>query len=82
MGTKKTDFIAECILVMHFNRELFMIDKELIEKIKQLKRDRRLTLHELSKKIDVSISTLERWLKTGRINRIYAGMVKERLNIN
>jgi transcriptional regulator with XRE-family HTH domain len=59
-----------------------MLDKELIEKIRQLKRDRGMTLHELAKKIDVSISTLERWLKTGRINRIYADMVKERLNIN
>ena len=30
---------------------------------------------------DIQISTLERWLKTGRINRVYAKVVKERLNI-
>lgn len=59
-----------------------MLDKELIVKIRNLKRDRGLTLHELSKKINVSISTIERWLKTGRINRIYADIVRERLDIH
>jgi predicted site-specific integrase-resolvase len=38
-------------------------------------------LYELSKKIDIQIGTLERWLKTGRINRLYAKIVKEKLGI-
>ena len=36
---------------------------------------------ELSKKIDIQVSTLERWLKTGHINKIYAEVVKKRLGI-
>jgi len=59
-----------------------MIDKELIEKIKRLKEERHYTLHDLSKRIDVQVSTLERWLKTNRINKLYAKLVKERLGIN
>ena len=58
-----------------------MIDKELIEKIKLIKEENGYTLHDLSKKIDVQISTLERWLKTGRINKVYAELVKEKLKI-
>lgn len=58
-----------------------MIDKELIEKIRRFKEDNGYTLHDLSKRVDVQISTLERWLKTGRINKVYAGVVKERLGI-
>ena len=58
-----------------------MIDNELIEKLKALKERNGYTLHELSKKIDIQVSTLERWLKTGRINKIYAKVVRERLGI-
>jgi transcriptional regulator with XRE-family HTH domain len=58
-----------------------MIDKELIEKIRQFKEKNRYTLHELSKKIDIQISTIERWLKTGHINKVYAKMVREKLGI-
>lgn len=58
-----------------------MIDKKLIETIKQIKEENGYTLYELSKKIDVQISTLERWLKTGHINKVYAEVVKEKLNI-
>jgi transcriptional regulator with XRE-family HTH domain len=58
-----------------------MIDRDLINKIRQVKQDGGFTLHDLSKKIDVSVSTLERWLKTGRINKVYAQLVKERLGI-
>ena len=58
-----------------------MIDNELIEKLKMLKEENGYTLHELSKRIDIQISTLERWLKTGHINRIYAKVVRERLGI-
>ena len=59
-----------------------MIDNELIEKLKLLKEKNGYTLHELSKKIDIQVSTLERWLKTGRINKVYADVVRGRLGIN
>ena len=58
-----------------------MIDNELIEKLRLLKERNGYTLHELSKKIDIQISTLERWLKTGHINKVYAKVVRERLGI-
>ena len=58
-----------------------MVNNELIEKIRKLKEENRYTLHELSKKIDMQISTVERWLKTGRINKVYAKIVKEKLGI-
>ena len=58
-----------------------MINKELIDKIKQLKADQGYTLYDLSKRVDVQPSTLERWLKTNRINRLYAEMVTKKLGI-
>lgn len=58
-----------------------MIDEELIKKIQRLKDDHHYTLHELSKRIDIHVSTLERWLKTGHINKLYAKVVRERLGI-
>ena len=58
-----------------------MIDKELIEKIRLFKERNGYTLHELSKKIDIQVSTLERWLKTGHINKVYADVVSGRLCI-
>ncbi|MDD5116698.1 MAG: hypothetical protein PHW98_06530 [Candidatus Omnitrophica bacterium] len=58
-----------------------MEDKDLIGKIRNLKIRNGYTLHELSKKIDIQIGTLERWFKTGRINKLYAKMVKEKLGI-
>ena len=58
-----------------------MIDMELIKKLQKIKEDNKYTLHDLSKKIDIQVSTLERWLKTGHINRVYAKMVREKLGI-
>ena len=58
-----------------------MINKELIDKIKRLKADQGYTLYELSKRVDVQPSTLERWLKTNRINRVYAEMITKKLGI-
>jgi transcriptional regulator with XRE-family HTH domain len=55
--------------------------KELIDKIRQLKEERRYTLYDLSKILDIQIATIERWLKTNRINRVYAQLVKEKLNL-
>ena len=58
-----------------------MVDNELIEKLRLLKEQNGYTLHELSKRIDIQVSTLERWLRTGRINKLYADVVRERLGI-
>ena len=58
-----------------------MIDIELIKKLQQIKEENGYTLHDLSKKIDIQVSTLERWLKTGRINKLYAKVVREKLGI-
>ena len=58
-----------------------MEDKELIKSIKNLKEERRYTLYDLSKILDIQIATIERWLKTNRINRVYAQMVKEKLKL-
>jgi len=58
-----------------------MIDKELINKIKDFKVEKGYTLFELSKIMDIQISTLGRWFKTGRINKLYARVAKEKLGI-
>ena len=58
-----------------------MIDLKLIEKIRQIKEENGYTLYDLSKRIDIQVSTLERWLKTGHINKIYAKVVREKLGI-
>jgi len=58
-----------------------MEDKILISQIKKIKSDKGYTLHELSKILDVQIATLERWLRTCRINRIYAQVVRQKLDI-
>jgi transposase len=56
-----------------------MIDTELISKILKVKEQKGYTLHELSKILDIHITTIERWLKTQRINKVYAQWVKTRL---
>ena len=58
-----------------------MIDNELIEKLRLLKDRNEYALDELSKRLDMQISTVGRWFKTGRTNKIYAKIVKERLGI-
>ena len=58
-----------------------MIDNELIKKLSQLKESKKYTLYDLSKRLDLQVTTIERWLKTGRINKIYAKLVRERLGI-
>lgn len=58
-----------------------MLDRELIEKIRTYKIENNYTLYDLSKRLDIQVSTLERWLKTGRINRIYAKIVREKLGL-
>ncbi|OGF24351.1 hypothetical protein A3H66_02965 [Candidatus Falkowbacteria bacterium RIFCSPLOWO2_02_FULL_45_21] len=58
-----------------------MLDRELIKKIMQIKQESGLTLHDLSKNLDLQVSTIERWFKTNRINKVYARLVKEKLQI-
>gem|GEM_PF-455940 len=60
---------------------LCMVDKELIAKIKDYKEKNRYTLYDLSRLMDIQMATIARWLKTNRINKIYAKIVKEKLNI-
>jgi transcriptional regulator with XRE-family HTH domain len=59
-----------------------MLDKNLIDKLLQLKAQRGYTLHDLSKRLDLQVTTIERWLKTKHINKIYANLVRERLDID
>ncbi|MCX5712412.1 MAG: hypothetical protein NTY47_05005 [Candidatus Omnitrophica bacterium] len=58
-----------------------MLDNELIRKLSQLKEKNKLTLYDLSKRLDLQVTTIERWFKTGRINKVYARLVREKLNI-
>ena len=58
-----------------------MLDNELIKKILRVKEENGYTLYDLSKKLDIQITTIERWLQTRRINKGYAQLVKEKLNI-
>lgn len=58
-----------------------MEDHRLIEELKKIKEDNGYTLYDLSKKMDIQISTLSRWFKTNRINRVYAQLIRDKLNI-
>ena len=58
-----------------------MLDRELIQKVIRLKEERRYTLYDLSKKLDIQVATIERWFKSSRINKVYARLVKEKLEI-
>jgi hypothetical protein len=65
----------------HFNYDA-MFDKLLIDKIRKIKIDNGYTLHDLSRITNFQIATLERWLKTNHINKVYAQLVRERLEID
>jgi len=58
-----------------------MENKDLIQTLKKIKEERGYTLYDLSKKLDIQVSTVSRWFKTNRINRIYAELVKEKLKL-
>ena len=58
-----------------------MIDGKLISKLMQLKEERGYTLYDLSKKLDIQVTTIQRWFKTRRINKVYAQMVKGKFRI-
>ena len=59
-----------------------MEDSELIKKIARLKEEKGYTLHDLSKRLDLQVTTIERWLKTKRINKVYAQLVRQKLDID
>ena len=59
-----------------------MVDKELIRRIIDIKVKKGYTLFDLSKRLDVGVPTIERWFKTGHINKVYAALVKEKLQID
>lgn len=54
-----------------------MSEQEAIRKLKDLKE--RMTLHELSSKLDVQQTTLWRWIKTGKINPKMAEWLENKL---
>ena len=58
-----------------------MENKELIQILRHVKEERGYTFYDLSKKLDVQVSTVSRWFKTNRINRIYAQLVREKLKL-
>jgi hypothetical protein len=58
-----------------------MIDGRLINQLMQLKEEKSYTLYDLSRKLDIQVTTIERWFKTKRINKVYAQMVRDKLNI-
>jgi len=59
-----------------------MLDAELINKLLQFKEEGRYTLYDLSKRLDLQVTTIERWFKTKRINKVYARLVRETLDID
>lgn len=58
-----------------------MLDRELVNKIRIIKQQKGYTLFDISRIVDVQVSTVQRWLKTSRINNVYARLVKEKLGI-
>lgn len=48
----------------------------------RVKEENGYSLYDLSKRLDLQVSTIERWFKTNRINKVYARMVKEKLRID
>ena len=58
-----------------------MLDHALIKEVLFFKKERGYTLHDLSKRLDLQVTTIERWFKTGHINKVYAQMVREKLGL-
>lgn len=58
-----------------------MVNQELINKIRDYKIKNGYTLYDLSRIVDIQVSTLERWFKTKRINRLYAQIVRQKLGL-
>jgi len=51
-----------------------------IRLLKKIKDENSYTLSELSCKLGFQITTIELWLRTSRINKVYAEVVIQRLN--
>lgn len=47
-----------------------MLDRELINQIRIIKQRKGYTLFDISKIVDIQISTIERWFKTSCINAV------------
>ena len=58
-----------------------MLDSELIKEVLCLKKEKGYTLHDLSMRLDLQVTTIERWFRTGHINKVYARMVREKLGL-
>jgi len=58
-----------------------MLDNKLINEILWFKKQKGYALHDLFKRLDIQVTTIERWFKTGHINKVYALMVREKLNL-
>lgn len=54
--------------------------KEIIDRLRNIKTQKKYTLHDLSKKLDIQITTMERWFKTNRMNKLYAEVISQRLD--
>lgn len=59
-----------------------MEDPELIKKLKAFKHERECTLYDLSRMLDIQVTTIERWFRTNRINKVYARLVQEKLKLS
>lgn len=59
-----------------------MLDTELINKLLKFKEEGNYTLHDLSKRLDLQVTTIERWFKTRRINKVYARLVREKFSMD
>jgi len=55
------------------------MENGVVERLKEIKQEKGYTLHELSKRLDFQVTTIARWLKTKRINKIYAEVIQERI---
>ena len=56
-----------------------MKDEKLIEELRGIKEKMNYTLYDLSKILDVQVTTISRWLGTKKINRVYASYLREKL---
>jgi hypothetical protein len=56
-----------------------MKNEKIIEELRGFKERRKYTLHDLSKMLDVQVTTISRWLTTKKINRVYASYLREKL---
>jgi len=54
--------------------------EEVVDRLQKIKNEKKYTLHDLSKKLDIQVTTIERWLKTKRMNKLYAQVMSEKIN--